>query len=147
MVVRLCLIALTFLLSIAGWAGAALPRRSITFSDIPPELVGWVEQQGITRDRFPSHIDSINRKTQDREERGEYEHLIYYMLQSQRFSTLPKVEPALSAFEFVEGLSQKDRSLFLTDGSRFLPPVERMPDISRRRMNELIAAASRESAE
>jgi hypothetical protein len=142
MVVRLCLLALTFLLSVAGWLGDSPPRRPIMFADIPPELSGWIEQQGLSNDRFPAHIDSINKKTSEREERGEYEHLIYYMLQSQRFSSLPKVEPAMSAFEFVENLTQADKSRFLTDGSTFLPSIEKMPEISRKRMNDLVGAAS-----
>ena len=47
----------------------------------------------------------------------------------------------MSAFEFVENLTQADKSRFLMDGSTFLPSIEKMPEIARKRMNDLIGAA------
>lgn len=141
MVVRCLLVALTFVISLTGWTGLGLPRRQITFADIPPQLSDWVEQQGFSSTDFSRQIDVITSKTAEREERGEYEHLIHYMLQSHKFTSLRGVEPAISAYEFVEGLSRADRSQFLTEHSSFVPSIERMPNLGRGRMNDLIKAS------
>lgn len=141
MVVRCLLVALTFLISLTGWTGLRLPRRQITFADIPPQLSGWIEQQGFSSTDFSRQIDVITRKTGEREERGEYEHLINYMLQSRKFTNLPGVEPAISAYEFVKGLPETDKAQFLAEHSSFVPSIEKMSDVARSRMNDLIRAS------
>ena len=138
MVVRCLLVALTFLISLTEWTALRLPRRQISFADIPPQLSDWVEQQGFSSTDFSRQIGLINDKTAEREERGEYEHLIYYMLQSRKFTNLPRVEPAISAYEFVKGLTETDRSQFLAERSSFVPSIERMPNLARGRMTDLI---------
>jgi len=53
--------------------------------------------------------------------------LIFFLLQSSRFTVQPRIEPALSAYEFVQSLSETDRAQFLAEGSTFLPATEKIP--------------------
>ncbi|MBI4902956.1 MAG: hypothetical protein HY820_04925 [Acidobacteria bacterium] len=45
----------------------------------------------------PVDLEAINRQTAQRLHDGEWDHIIYYVLQSTRFTNLPPIEPALSA--------------------------------------------------
>ena len=44
---------------------------------------------------------------------GDFDHLVFYALQSTRFTTLPPIEPALSAKALVDSLSAVERTTFL----------------------------------
>jgi hypothetical protein len=46
---------------------------------------------------------------------GDLDHLIFYILQSKRFTSLPAIEPAVSAKALVDGLPARDRAKFLDD--------------------------------
>jgi hypothetical protein len=78
--------------------GQLPPTRAIRFSDLPPAIARRFDRAG-----FDARIRGIDVETGRREYAGELEHLIYYALQSQRFTSLPRIEPALSAREFVSG--------------------------------------------
>ena len=45
----------------------------------------------------------VVRRTSGRLPEGENDHLIAYLLRSVRFTTKPKIEPALSAMEYLRG--------------------------------------------
>jgi hypothetical protein len=72
-----------------------IAKRNITLQDLPPTL----------RPQFPG-IDSlraaIERGTAARLREGEYDHLIFYLLQSGRFTREARIEPAVSAKAFEE---------------------------------------------
>ncbi len=119
--------------------------RQIAYSDIPNGLREWIEREGVGANNFSGHVAAINRSTAEREMRGEYDHLIFFLLQSRRFTRQTKIEPALSAYEFVNGLSAAERERYLAEASDYLPPEERMPEDARVRMNEFIRAVDQDS--
>jgi CheR methyltransferase, SAM binding domain len=122
-------------------------KEPIVFADIPPQLCAWLEAQGVNAGNFSARISSINEDTERRELRGEYDHLIYFLLQSRAFTQQPGIEPALSSREFVSGLNDAERKKYLADGSDYLPSNEMMPKSSRARMMDFIKAIGRGSAD
>ena len=125
----------------AGSQVATAPRTApaaVRFADIPAAFHTWLKEQGIQPGTFDSWIAKLNRETAEREERGEYEHLIYFALQSTRFTELPKIEPALSAREFARGLSDVERQTWLAESQ--LPPCARVPKAAQQRLQELLKA-------
>jgi SAM-dependent methyltransferase len=68
--------------------------RHIRFQDLP---AGWAESESS----FNRAIAELERRTRERLLEGENDHLIAYLLQSARFTTEPKIEPALSAMEYM----------------------------------------------
>ena len=138
---RLCveLIVIGFLaLCCIASVGAHPSRRPLRFSDIPAGFRPWLTEQGLTESSFDTWITKINRQTAEREERGEYEHLINYALQSSRFSRLPKIEPAVSAREFAKGLSETERQLWLGETKVYRPPCSTLPETAQQRLREFI---------
>jgi len=119
-------------------------KKAISYEDLPIALCSWLEQQNIGRENFRARIAEINQKTSEREIWGEYDHLIFFLLQSSRFTSQPRIEPALSAYEFVRGLSAADASRFLTDESRDLPAAGKIPGAVNVRIRDFIKAISRE---
>ncbi|MBM3502184.1 MAG: hypothetical protein FJX74_26330, partial [Armatimonadetes bacterium] len=75
--------------------GGQQPRR-VRFQDLP---AGWSESEAS----FGSMLADIEKRTRARLLEGENEHLIAYILQSARFTDQPKIEPALSAMEYMAG--------------------------------------------
>jgi hypothetical protein len=148
-IAALCLIAcFTVIIGATNLDNAQNPdhaKRQIAYADIPAGLCGWLEKEGVSANNFSDHIAAINRSTAERELRGEYDHLIFFMLQSRRGARQPKIEPALSAYEFVNGLSEPERERYLAETPDYLPPEERMPKAARARMNEFIRAIDRDS--
>jgi hypothetical protein len=69
----------------------------VRFADLPAGIARRFRASG-----FDERIRAIERETDRRERDGELEHLVYYALQSQHFTTLSRIEPAVSAHEFVE---------------------------------------------
>src|SRR5262245_56834599 len=120
-------------------------KRQIVYADIPAGLYEWLEKQGVSANNFSDQIAAINRSTAERERFGEYDHLIFFLLQSRRFTRETKIEPALSAYEFVNGLSELERQCYLAEKSDYLPAEEMMPKAGRARMNEFIRAVERGS--
>lgn len=57
----------------------------------------------IHRENFRERAAQLRRRNQSRVIEGDRDHLIYYVLQSTSFTTLPPVEPATSAKVFVSG--------------------------------------------
>ena len=99
--------------------GLAQERRAIRWPDLPPELQRGLAAKQLTAQNFDAFIKAINQQTALRESNGEFDHLIHYALQSQQFTSLPKIEPALSAYEFVQGLAPEERTKYLTTEAYF----------------------------
>lgn len=104
--------------------------RRIQFSDLPPVLQKSLAASGVPEQGFPAFITQVEADTERRVAEGDREHLLYYALQSARFTNRPPIEPALSARGFVEGLSAEHRNRLLADPSYLpatgLPPAERV---------------------
>ena len=80
--------------------------RLIQYADLTPKLQSILSQQSAG-EGFSPLVQAIIHKTDERLRAGESEHLIYYMLQSTRFTSEPPIEPALSAREFIPGPQNK----------------------------------------
>lgn len=52
---------------------------------------------------FDGYVAAVNQETPERVRQGEFEHLVYYILQSQSFTRALPIEPAVSAREYFEG--------------------------------------------
>jgi SAM-dependent methyltransferase len=88
---------LAILLAITTCVAGAQSKRAIEFSDLPRELLSQLESPIMAASTFDRLRVNINRETTDRVRRGEQEALAYFILQSQSFTTLPRIEPAVSA--------------------------------------------------
>ncbi len=127
----LCVALVGLFLVIEPGASSAQSKRLIRYGDLPVELLSWLKQEGVTQENFSARISSIRQLTDERERVGEYDHLIFFLLQSSRFTVQLRIEPALSAYEFVQSLSEADRAQFLAEGSTFLPATEKIPQTRR----------------
>lgn len=95
----------------------AQQSRQIRFRDLP---AGWAESEAS----FNRYIEELERRTGERLLEGENDHLIAYLLQSARFTTEPRIEPALSAMEYLRADS----------------PEARVPAAVERRMDSFLKA-------
>jgi Nodulation protein S (NodS) len=94
----------------AGGAAALLavalaiapPAREIAWDDLAPPVQTILDQRGVTRSAFRDYIAGVRARNQARVREGELDELVYYALQSKSFTTLPPIEPALSARAFVD---------------------------------------------
>ena len=76
--------------------------RDVTWADLPGGVQQALTSRKIDADRFPAWVKDIRAANEARLRDGNYDHLIHYALQSTRITTLPPIEPALSAKAFVE---------------------------------------------
>jgi hypothetical protein len=115
---------------------AASPQR-IGWTDVAP-LRAHLETRGIgTADGFAAYVDRVARENAARVREGDLDHLVFYLLQSRRFTSRLPVEPALSAREFVEGLDPRARAEFLEHGRGARAEV---PPLVRERASDLVKA-------
>ena len=84
----------------------------ITWDDVAP-LAPRFEAWRLNASGFPSYIERIHQQNRQRVREGDLDHLVFYLLQSTRFTTLPAIEPAVSARTLVESLDPPQRSEFL----------------------------------
>jgi SAM-dependent methyltransferase len=109
-----------------AWMQAfALLLAAIEFSDIPASL--WPFLHVSDAAGFVALRQKIEQDTSDRLQRGEQEHLIYFILQSKAFTTRARIEPAWSARESRGGKS--------------------VPQDARERMADFLAALERPSSD
>ena len=102
----------------------ASASQRIAWSDVAP-IRQHLEAHGIrTPAAFSAYIARVSRENAARVRQGDFDHLVFYLLQSTRFTRLRPVEPALSARDFVESLTPRERAEFLDNGraSRALAP-------------------------
>lgn len=127
--------------AVAQEPGRPQAKRAIRLSDVPsglrPDLPGTI----LTEQGFAAYIRAREQETADRERAGEYEHLIYYLLQSERFTREPRVEPALSAYELVRAMDAEERSRFLADETSLIP-ANRIPRSVLRRAADFVKAVT-----
>jgi len=126
-----------------GLSTAAADRgRRIEYNDLPEVLQHDLAAHGISARAFGAYLDGVQADTDRRVAEGEKEHLIYYALQSSRFSERAPIEPAVSARRFVERLSDVDRARLLQDPSYV--PRAGWPPAERARVTELLSTFRRE---
>src|SRR5260370_15288639 len=115
-----------------------------------------VEASGIPK--FPTHLREVlgagggseqafdvllrflEKNTSERERLGQMDHLIFFLLQSESFTSQPRIEPALSARMLVESLSAPERTRYLRGGLDSAPPSRLIPAAVTARIRDLTAA-------
>jgi hypothetical protein len=112
------------------------PVRTITWEDVAP-LRALLEPRGTTPDSFASYVERVRADNARRVRDGDLDHLVFYLLQSTRFTSLAPIEPALSAKSYVATLSGAEREAFLQNKQANAP---RVPAAVRSRINALLRA-------
>lgn len=121
-----------------GYAQTEIHRkRSIRYADLTAQVRQGLQ---VSEKTFVEFVRGIEERTAERLRLGENDHLIAYLLQSQRFTRLPRIEPALSAAEFVRNLDAEERARYLSGKENYLPPAEKIPPAVARRLQEFVPA-------
>lgn len=94
------LVAICAAITLAGAERGAVVRR-ITWDDAAL-LHRQLEARGVTGPGFTAYVQRVRQANARRVREGDLDHLVFYLLQSTRFTDLPPIEPALSAKEVVE---------------------------------------------
>ena len=108
----------------------------ITWNDLAP-LTARLEAGGLSAAAFPSYLQRVREANARRVREGDLDHFVFYLLQSTRFTTLPPIEPALSAKALVDGLDDTARAAFRRGGDA---PASRVPPAVRSRAAALLRA-------
>ena len=125
--------------TLAVAAAIPSPARTvarISWADAAP-LHSRLAAHGITAGGFPAYVQRVHQSNLRRVREGDLDHLIFYALQSARFTDLPPIEPALSAKALVESLAPRERDTFLRTSQA---PLARIPVPVRSRVGALIRA-------
>jgi hypothetical protein len=75
--------------------------QSPQWADLPAPAQTLASQLGIHAANFTETLTAIDLRTAERLREGEFDHLVYYMLQSRTFIPAEPIEPARSAAEYV----------------------------------------------
>ncbi len=84
-------------------AAQTLTIRTSAWSDFPAPLRTLASQLGFNSSNFEPTLAAIDQRTLKRLEDGNWDHLIFYLLQSTTFTTADPIEPARSAAEYMTG--------------------------------------------
>jgi len=85
------------LFALAAAISIAAAARPVTWGDLPPAVQARLEQAGFTASSFPTQTSAIDRSARTRVRDGDFDHLVFYVLQSTHFTRRSPIEPALSA--------------------------------------------------
>ncbi len=114
-------------------------KAPIVYKSLPEGIQNILGAQRLTSQNFDAYLASLRKQTEERERKGEFEHLIYFALQSTRFTTLAKIEPALSAYEFVQSIESAPRLRYLQEDA-YYPPTFSVPNNVLERLEKLLLA-------
>jgi hypothetical protein len=113
--------------ALAAGTRAASPGRPdssavkrITWDDVAP-LRPRLDEHAIRAGSFAAFVERTHAENLRRVREGDLDHLVFYILQSDRFTKAPAIEPALSAKALVEGLPDPQRDAFLKGEAS--PPI------------------------
>ena len=105
---RLTRVVSTALACVATVAGATAQRprepptvRGVQWRALPSALQSWLARTGIDEARFPGWLTATRTRTALRIREGDEDHLVAFALQSRGFTSLDRIEPALSAKAFL----------------------------------------------
>jgi hypothetical protein len=109
-----CLAALFVLAALSPLIHAqrGASARRITWNDLGA-LQPRLQADGFAAATFEADVDRLHRDNLRRVREGDLDHLVFYILQSERTSPQPPIEPALSAKALVERLDPAAREAFL----------------------------------
>lgn len=94
------LAALFVCLAVPSLQSTVAPNR-IAWADVAP-LHSALIAKGITANSFSSYVERTHEENLRRVHEGDLDHLVFYCLQSTRFTSLPPIEPAMSAKAFAD---------------------------------------------
>ena len=94
--------AIGFAASLFAAAQPATGARQVTWDDVAA-VRSQLEARGITGASFDSYVKGVRHENAARVRSGDLDHLVFYALQSTHFTSLPAIEPALSAKALVTG--------------------------------------------
>src|SRR5687768_13564552 len=81
----------------------AAGARPVLWDELPPAVQARLHAASHTAATFPAFVSAASRRAETRVREGDFDHLVFYLLQSRHFTTLPPIEPALSAKAFTAG--------------------------------------------
>ena len=84
----------------------------LTWEDTAP-LRDRLEATGVTSEGFAARLKEIRESNAGRVREGDLDHLVFYLLQSTRFTAQSPIEPALSAKALVDELDPPEKQAFL----------------------------------
>lgn len=137
-------------MAVAGVLEAQAPaRRAIEYADLAPGVRQWLQrehpQAASDAASFDAYIHLLGERDRERRAEGEGEQLVYFVLQSTRFTEDPPIEPALSAKAFFAKLTPEERQRLLHDRT-VVPPPARLPADAARRVRAFLNARPGEIA-
>jgi hypothetical protein len=112
--------------------------QPITWAHLAP-LHARLEARNVTAAGFPSYVKRLRETHARRVREGDLDHLVFYLLQSTRFTRLPVIEPALSAKALVASLDEREREVFLRTAQA---PRAHVPAAVASRIEALLGAMS-----
>lgn len=115
-------------------ASQAPASRPIVWADLAP-LHATLEAHDLTAASFGAFVEKTHADSLRRVREGDLDHLVFYALQSTHFTTVPPIEPALSAKTLVDSLDAATRDAFLTGRADVDPPT---PPAVRARVSALL---------
>lgn len=118
--------------------GAERAVRRVTWQDMAP-IHARLEARGFSASDFSARIARLADDNARRVHLGDLDHLVFYALQSTRFTTRPSIEPALSAKSLVDSLDAPARDAFLADPAS---ARSRIAQAVHRRLSEFLRAAA-----
>lgn len=126
-----------------GLVAQGSSATTIAWADLGP-LQPRLEAHGLTADAFPAYLQRVRDTHAVRVRDGDLDHLVFYLLQSTHFTSLPPLEPALSAKALVDSLPAAGRTAYL--GGSALDP-SRVPAAVRSRIAALLKALDAPAAD
>ncbi|HXW04275.1 MAG TPA: hypothetical protein VD833_03510, partial [Vicinamibacterales bacterium] len=118
--------------------------RRLAWDDVAP-IRPMLEKRGLTAASFAGYVDDLHRTHAARVREGDLDHLVFYMLQSRRFTDVPPLEPALSAKRLVERLDDPAREAFLRNPQTATAQVEPPVRLRAAALLDAFAAGSRDA--
>ncbi len=106
--------SLALLLLAVTLTAAEEHTRRITWQDVAP-IHARLTSRGFSAHDFDTRIARLAADNERRVRIGDVDHLVFYMLQSTRFTDRTAIEPALSAKSLVDGLDDAWREAFFRD--------------------------------
>jgi hypothetical protein len=110
--------------------------RRVTWADLG-SVHDRLKAAGLAPAAFPSFVERTHDENVRRVREGDLDHLIFYILQSTWFTSVPPIEPAISAKALVDSLGADERVAFLKE-SVLLPA--RVPQAVRDRIAAFLRA-------
>jgi hypothetical protein len=128
---------LPVLLALTGAVPPAPAARPTAWADLPAGIHTRLVAAGVSSAAFPAYLARLEQTHAQRVREGDLDHLVFYLLQSTRFTRQPPIEPALSARALVDALPPRDRDAYLQQGDA---DALRAPAAVRTRARDLLRA-------